>query len=137
MLRSWHFPNCTSPWAKFPNCRYTEIMALLCKTYFWPKYWVGTYKGQCARIRDNWFFLEKISVPYTCAVLYLKNEYFLQNLNLLIPEKVQKLYFQGRPRSEIPSKSSFQGHQGHINFGKSTKSRYAQLWSNEELKNKA
>ena len=27
-------------------------------------------KGQCARIRDNWYFLEEITVPYTCAVLY-------------------------------------------------------------------
>ena len=45
---------------KSPNCRYTEIMALLCQKHFWPKYWVGTSKGQCARIRDNWLFWGKL-----------------------------------------------------------------------------
>ena len=60
-LPNLHFPsNGTSPTVglKCPNSRYTEIMALLCKIYFCPKYWVGTYKGQCARIRDNWIFEE-------------------------------------------------------------------------------
>ena len=39
---------------------------------FLAKYSGGTYKRQCARIRDNWYFLGKISVPFTCAVLFIK-----------------------------------------------------------------
>ena len=41
---NWHFPKLALPptahhlGPKSPNCRYTEIMALLCKTYFSPKY---------------------------------------------------------------------------------------------------
>ena len=45
----------------FKKC---ETKAFLCKAYILPKNRVGTYKRQSALIRDNWYFLKKISVPY-------------------------------------------------------------------------
>ena len=39
-----------------------KTKTFLCKAY--PKNRVGTNKGQSALIRDNWYFLNKITVPY-------------------------------------------------------------------------
>ena len=42
-----------------------ETKAFLCSAYFFcQKNRVGTNKGQSALIRDNWYFLKKLSVPY-------------------------------------------------------------------------
>ena len=46
--------------------------------FFCQKNRVGTNKGQSELIRDNWYFLKKISVPYQCAPLYYLELEFLK-----------------------------------------------------------
>ena len=78
-LRSsnWHFPQMALRrlGLKSTNYRYNEIMALLCKTYFWKLVFFG-----------------KISVPYTCAVLYhTLVTSVLDPLNLFVTETITYL----------------------------------------------